>query len=71
MIKDERELDGAVHGEFLRKAFRKSGGESYRTRIGFNTFVKEATRRVCMKSKNSLLYFHAIQGPTGGDFESA
>ena len=45
---DEREIDGAVHWNFvgpkLRDAFKKDGGKISRTRIGFNTFVKEAAR---------------------------
>ena len=74
MTKNERETDGAVHwnpmGPILRKFFRSPEGENSRTRIGFNTLMKEATRfrfQCCMNSKNSLLKIRAIQGHTGGN----
>ena len=45
---DEKETDGAVQwnsmGPKLQKASHRDGGQNSRTQIGFNTFLKEATR---------------------------
>ena len=47
---DEREIEGAVHLEFDGSQTAESiseglGGKNSRTQIGFNTFMKETTRR--------------------------
>ena len=63
--------DGAVHGNSMGpKLRRRLEGKNYRTQIGFNTFMKETTRRcssVARIPKHVLLYIRAIQGHTGGN----
>ena len=52
------------------KHFRRPEGDNSRTRIGFNTFLKEATRwgsSIAWIPKKSLFYIRAIHGHPGGN----
>ena len=60
---------GIRWGPKLRKASHKAGGQHF-SEIGFNTSMKEATRRrssIARIPKNILLYTRAIQVHTGGN----
>ena len=52
------------------KHFKRPEGKNSRTQIGFNTFMKDATKRgssIARLPKNVSLYIRAIQGHTGGN----
>ena len=64
---DERETDAAIHWNSivpkLRKAFRSSAGQEFSNKV-WRQHIHEGNTKI---SKNSLLYFRAIQKHTGGN----
>ena len=71
-VQDERESDGAVHGNSmvpkLRKAFQKSGGRKV-SDTDWLQHIHQGSNKMrfhcCMNRRNSLLHVRAIQGLTG------
>ena len=75
---DEREMDGAVHWNSmdpkLRNAFQKYGGREFLDTDWLQHLFHGSSKmrfQYCVNSQNSLLYIRAIQGHTGGEFDSA
>ena len=75
---DERETDGAVNWDSmvpqLLKAFQKSGERKFSDTHWLQHIYEGSNKmrfQYCTNSENSLLYTRAIQGHTGGEFDSA